>query len=46
MSNAVHKTFVSYKYSESQDLRDKIIEVLGDDATYYKFIIREKQVNL
>ena len=36
MSNAAHKTIVSYKYSEAQDLRDKIIEVLGDDATYYK----------
>lgn len=31
-----HKTFVSYKYSESRDLRDKIIERLGIDATYYK----------
>jgi len=31
-----HKTFISYKYSESQDLRDKIIEKLGTDATYYK----------
>lgn len=31
-----HKTFISYKYSEAQDLRDKIIEVLGEDATYYK----------
>lgn len=31
-----HKTFISYKYSEAQDLRDKIIEALGDDATYYK----------
>lgn len=31
-----HKTFISYKYSESQGLRDKIIEALGDDATYYK----------
>ncbi|MDR1447638.1 MAG: TIR domain-containing protein [Candidatus Ancillula sp.] len=31
-----HKTFISYKYSESQDLRDKIIKSLGDDATYYK----------
>ena len=31
-----HKTFISYKYSESQDLRDRIIEALGDDATYYK----------
>lgn len=31
-----HKIFISYKYSESQNLRDKIIEALGDDATYYK----------
>ena len=31
-----HKTFISYKYSESQDLRDRIIDALGDDATYYK----------
>jgi hypothetical protein len=31
-----HKTFISYKYSESQDLRDRIIEALGDDATYYR----------
>ena len=31
-----HKTFISYKYSESRDLRDDIIDALGDDATYYK----------
>lgn len=31
-----HKTFISYKYSEAQELRDRIIESLGDDATYYK----------
>ena len=31
-----HKTFISYKYSESRELRDKIIDALGDDATYYK----------
>lgn len=31
-----HKTFISYKYSEARELRDKIIESLGDDATYYK----------
>lgn len=31
-----HKTFISYKYSEAQRLRDDIIEALGDDATYYK----------
>ncbi len=31
-----HKTFISYKYSEAQQLRNDIIEALGDDATYYK----------
>lgn len=31
-----HKTFISYKYSEAQDLRNKIINKLGDDATYYR----------
>lgn len=31
-----HKTFISYKYSESLDLRDRIIVALGKDATYYK----------
>ncbi len=30
------KTFISYKYSEAQNLRDKIIKALGDDATYYQ----------
>lgn len=30
-----HKTFISYKYSEAQTLRDNILEALGDDATYY-----------
>ena len=30
-----HKTFISYKYSEARELRDKIINSLGD-ATYYK----------
>lgn len=30
------KTFISYKYSEAQDLRDAILENLGDDATYYQ----------
>ncbi len=29
------KTFIAYKYSEAQDLRDEIIEQLGDDASYY-----------
>lgn len=31
-----HKTFISYKYSEAQELRDEIIKALGDYATYYK----------
>lgn len=31
-----HKTFISYKYSEARDLRDAIIESLGDDAVFYK----------
>lgn len=31
-----HKTFISYKYSEATDLRDRIIEAMGEDATYYK----------
>lgn len=31
-----HKTFISYKYSESQELRDKIVKSLGEDAKYYK----------
>lgn len=30
-----HKTFISYKYSESLKLRDDIIRALGDDAKYY-----------
>lgn len=30
-----HKTFISYKYSEARDLRDKIINALGADAKYY-----------
>ncbi len=29
------KTFISYKYSEAQSLRDEILEAMGDDATYY-----------
>lgn len=29
------KTFVSYKYSESAVLRDKIIESLGEDSKFY-----------
>ena len=31
-----HKTFISYKYSEATQLRDDIIDALGEDATYYK----------
>ena len=30
------KTFISYKYDEARELRDKIINALGDDAKYYK----------
>lgn len=30
------KTFISYKYSEAQELRDSIIDALGEDASYYK----------
>ena len=30
------KTFISYKHSEAQTLRDKIIESLGEAALYYK----------
>lgn len=31
-----HKTFISYKYNESQDLRDDIIKAMGDNATFYQ----------
>lgn len=31
-----HKTFISYKYSEAQELRDDIIKSLVDDAQYYQ----------
>src|SRR5574344_611734 len=31
-----HKTFISYKYSESTGLRDRIIAKLGTDASFYK----------
>ena len=31
-----HKTFISYKYSEARGLRDRIINSLGEDATYYE----------
>ena len=30
------ETFIAYKYSEAKDLRDKIIEKLGDDSRYYQ----------
>lgn len=29
------RTFISYKYSEAQGLRDKILDALGEDASYY-----------
>jgi len=29
-------TFISYKYSEARNLRDRIIDKLGEDAKYYK----------
>lgn len=31
-----YKTFISYKYSEAKDLRDRIVKALGDDAKYYQ----------
>lgn len=30
------RTFISYKYSEAQDLRDLILDALGDDASFYQ----------
>lgn len=30
------KTFISYKYSEAQKLRDEILKKLGKDAVYYQ----------
>ena len=30
------KTFISYKFSEARILRDRIIHVLGNDATFYR----------
>lgn len=30
------KTFISYKYSEAQDLRDRMLKALGDDSRYYQ----------
>jgi MTH538 TIR-like domain (DUF1863) len=29
------KTFISYKYSEARNIRDEILDSLGDDASYY-----------
>lgn len=31
-----HKTFISYKYSEARNLRNSIIDALGNDAIYYQ----------
>lgn len=31
-----YNTFISYKYSEAIDLRDRIVESLGEDAKYYR----------
>jgi hypothetical protein len=31
-----YNTFISYKYSEAKDLRDRIVESLGEDAKYYR----------
>lgn len=30
-----YKTFISYKYSEARELRDRIVDSLKDDAKYY-----------
>lgn len=30
------ETFIAYKYSEAQAVRDEIIKKLGDDASYYQ----------
>lgn len=30
-----HKTFISYKYSDARDVRDRIIRHMGEDAKYY-----------
>lgn len=30
------RTFISYKYSEARGLRDRIIDALGKDASYYQ----------
>lgn len=31
-----YSTFISYKYSEANHLRDRIVDSLGDDSKYYK----------
>ncbi|MBP7359776.1 MAG: TIR domain-containing protein [Prevotella sp.] len=31
-----HKTFISYKFSEATELRDRIIKAMGDAAQYYQ----------
>lgn len=31
-----YNTFISYKYSEAKDLRDRIVDSLGVDSKYYK----------
>lgn len=36
MDIPAHKTFISYKYSEARDLRDRIIQAMGENAVYYK----------
>ncbi len=36
MGIQAHKTFISYKYSEAKDLRDRIIKAMGENAIYYK----------
>lgn len=36
VESMAHKTFISYKYSEAQGLRDDIIAALGEDASYYQ----------
>ena len=35
-TSMARKTFISYKYNEARDLRDKIISSMGKDAEYYK----------
>jgi hypothetical protein len=30
------RTFISYKYSEAQDVRNAILKALGEDASYYQ----------